>query len=272
MAAVAVARLASIDGEIRPVEEVTISVTDDGLLRGDGAFEVFRLYDGHSFALDEHLARLDRSCRSLRLAYPEAMLVDEIGALVQKAAGVTCDLRIVLTRGGRRLLLLEPPVDVGSTLRLGFVAHSPTDLLAGVKSLSYAPNMLATRLARERGFDEALFITSDGRILEAPTATFFWVAADGILRTPPLSERILASVTRAAVLGGLDVEETVCRIEDALSCREAFLASTVREVQGIDAIEDSELKAPGPVTRAVAEAFQARVRRLVQRAGGAVGA
>jgi branched-chain amino acid aminotransferase len=249
-------RLAAVDGRIVSAGEATISALDEGLLRGDGAFEVVRLYRGRPFALDEHLARLERSCGSLRLPFPEEELLREVGSLADAAAGVTCDMRIVLTRGGRRLLLLEPLADIDSSLRLAFVAHSPTELLDGAKSLSYAANMLATRLARERGFDEALFVTSDGRVLEAPTATFFWVGDDGVLRTPPLRERVLDSITRRALLGRLEVEESVCRRDDAVSCREAFLASTAREVQGVDAIEGHELASPGPVTRHAAAVFE----------------
>ena len=81
-------------------------------------------------------------------------------------------------------------------MRLGIVTYAPTRVLDGVKSLSYAANMLCTRLAQERGFDEALLVTPHGRVLEAPTSTLFWVDADGALCTPPLDEHILASITR----------------------------------------------------------------------------
>ena len=79
-------------------------------------------------------------------------------------------------------------------------------VLDGVKSLSYAVNMLATRLARERGFDEALLVTPHGRVLELPTASFFWVA-DGEVRTPPLSEHILDSITRGLVIEVADARK-----------------------------------------------------------------
>ena len=84
----------------------------------------------------------------------------------------------MLTRGGRRLLLTEPlPATAASDVRLGIVTYAPTRVLDGVKSLSYAANMLCTRLAQERGFDEALLVTPHGRVLEAPTSSLFWVDA-----------------------------------------------------------------------------------------------
>ena len=127
-----------------------------------------------------------------------------------------------------------------------------------MKSLSYAANMLASRLARERGFDEALLVTPHGRVLEAPTSSLFWVAG-GELLTPPLDEHILDSITRRLVLEVADVRERVCTMEDLAGAEEAFLASTTREVQPISAIDESELPADGPVTARVAAAVRARI-------------
>ena len=79
-------------------------------------------------------------------------------------------------------------------------------MLDGVKSLSYAANMLATRLAREQGADEALLVTPHGRVLEGPTTSLFYVL-DGALYTPPLEDRILDSITRRALFAVTDVRE-----------------------------------------------------------------
>ena len=108
-------------------------------------------------------------------------------------------LRIVLTRGGRRLLLTEPLHELPDRVRLETITYSPTRVLDGVKSLSYAANMLTRRLAREQGSDEALLVTPHGRVLEAPTTSIFWVN-DGEIQTPPLDDHILASITRALVI------------------------------------------------------------------------
>ena len=97
--------------------------------------------------------------------------------------------------------------------------------------------MLAKRLATERGFDEALLVTPEGRILELQTASFFYVDRDGALCTPPLAAEILDSVTRRVLFSRLTVEERSCTREDVLACREAFAASAAREVQPVGAIE-----------------------------------
>ena len=263
------AELGSLDGRIAPSDDIAIPATDEGLLRGDGVFEVIRVYDGTAFALTDHLDRLERSAANLRL--PDvfrAELEAEIPDLLAARGGAEFDgvLRIVITRGGRRLLLTEPAAAKPHGVRLGVVTYAPTRVLDGIKSLSYGANMLCTRLAQERGFDEALLVTPHGRALEAPTSTLFWVDSDGALCTPPLDEHILASITRDRVMRLAEVQERSCPIETLMAASEAFLASTIREVQSIGAIEDVEFD-EGPRTREAAAAFRAYVEAELQRVG-----
>lgn len=245
--------LASLDGAVMLASNATIPATDEGLLRGDGVFEVIRIYDGRPFALEEHLRRLERSASNLRLPLDvEAVRSDAWRLLAHAGTGPEHELlRIVVTRGGRRLLMTEPMHATPDQIRLGSVTYSPTRILDGVKSLSYGANMLASRLARERGFDEALLVTPHGRVLEAPTSSIFWVA-DGELSTPPLDDHILASITRAVVIEATGARERSVTLEEVLQADEAFLTSTTREVQAIAAIDDRRFDGPGPVTRRTA--------------------
>jgi branched-chain amino acid aminotransferase len=254
--------LASVDGAIMLASEATIPATDEGLLRGDGVFEVIRVYDGQPFALDEHLRRLENSAANLRLPLDvEAVTAEMWRLLAQAGGGPEHDLlRIVVTRGGRRLLLTEPSPPMPDHVRLASVTYSPTRVLDGVKSLSYGANMLAGRLAREQGADEALLVTPHGRVLEAPTSSIFWVS-DGELFTPPLDEHILASITRALVIETTDARERSCTLEELLEADEAFLASTAREVQPVSAIDDHVFDAPGPVTGRTARDVEAAIRK-----------
>jgi len=254
--------LASLDGEIMPAAEATIPATDEGLLRGDGIFEVIRLYDGRPFALEEHLLRLQRSAANLRLPLDlEAVRGDANRRLAHAGAGPAL-LRVVLTRGGRRLLLTERLPPSPERIRLASVTYAPTRLLDGVKSLSYAANMLASRVARERGFDEALLVTPHGRVLEAPTSSIFWVQGGEIL-TPPLEDHILASITRAHVIEVTGARERACTLADLEAADEAFLASTTREVQTVAAVDEHEYDAPGPQTLAAAAAIRVRIEQLL---------
>jgi len=259
--------LASLDGAIGPLAETRIPVTDEGLLRGDGAFEVARLYGGRPFAMDDHYARLQRTCNGLRLEFDLTALRAEVDALLDEAGPVEGLLRIVLTRGGRRLAMIEPLPHRLAVARVMTVTYAPNRVLDGLKTLSYAGNMLAVRLAKEQGYDEALYVTPHGRVLEGPTWSFFWVK-DGALLTPPLEDRILASITRDRVIAETGAQEAVCTLDDVRAAEEAFIASTVREVMPIVAVGEIEIPAaPGPVTREAHAALRALVERELAAAG-----
>ncbi len=253
--------LASVDGALTLASEAMIPATDEGLLRGDGAFEVIRVYDGKPFAFDDHLRRLERSAHNLRLPVDlEAVRAEAHRLLAQAGPGPDHELlRIVITRGGRRLLLTEPMHEIPNETRLCSITYSPTRVLDGVKSLSYAANMLASRLARERGFDEALLVTPHGRVLEAPTSSIFWIEDERVF-TPPLDEHILASITRGLVMAVTGAAERPCTLDDLFEAGEAFLASTVREVQPVAAIDAHTFTAPGVVTERIAGEVGARIQ------------
>jgi branched-chain amino acid aminotransferase len=250
--------LASVDGELMPAAHALIPVADEGLLRGDGVFEVVRLYAGRPFALDAHLARMEISARNLLLELDREAIEDDVRGLLASCAGEDALLRMLVTRGGRRIALLEALPQLPEHLALGRVTYSPTLVLDGVKSLSYAANMLAGRLARQRGFDEALLVTPQGRVLECPTAAFFWVR-DGELLTPPLADHVLDSITRRLVMSVTDAREQPTALEDLARAQEAFIASSVREVLPVVRIDELQLEAPGPRTSAAAAAVRERI-------------
>jgi branched-chain amino acid aminotransferase len=261
-----ITELASVDGVISPTAEATIPLPDDGLYRGDGVFEVIRLYSGHPFALREHLDRLERSAAVIELPVERQTLERELDVLLERFGRGDAQLRIVITRGGRRLLLIENLPDKGSSARLATVTYSPTVILTGVKSLSYGANMQATRIAQARGADEALLVRPDGIVLEAPTSTIFWVTPEGELRTASLEAGILQSITREHIVRALDVDEGEFDVSDLMGATEAFLASTVREVQPVAGIDAMELEVPGPRTLEAAEAFQRSLRETIASA------
>jgi branched-chain amino acid aminotransferase len=260
--------LASLDGEIMPASEAQIPATDDGFMRGDGVFDAARIYDGRLFAFEEHLRRLERSASNIRLSFDTEMVRTDAYRLVAEA-GVGPDhqvLRIILTRGGRRLLMTEPIPELPEQLRLATVTFSPSRVLDGVKSLSYGANMLARRLAKERGCDDALLVTPHGRVLEAPTASIFWIR-DGAVLTPPLDEHILASITRRIVIEETGAGEQSVSLDEFLDADEVFLASTVREVHPVRAVDEHEFTVPGPVSAEIAEKVSARIRSELAAAG-----
>lgn len=248
--------LASVDGTIGPTAAATVGLKDDGLYRGDGAFEVIRLYGGKPFALVDHLDRLQRSAGAIELEFDRGALEAEIGALLAEAGPVEGQLRLIVTRGGRRLAMTEPIPAHPETLDLASVTYSPSVILNGVKSLSYAANMQATRIAKGKGADEAVLIRPDGTVLEPPTSSVFWVSAAGELRTPALSDGVLESITRDRMIKALQVEEGTWQIDDLHGASEAFLASTTREIQAVASVDGHTFPAaPGPRTREAQQAF-----------------
>ena len=193
--------------------------------------------------------------------------------LIEQHGKSDAALRLVLTRGGRRIGIIEPLPDFKHGLALSGVRYQPNIVLNHLKTLSYGGNMRATRLAQRDGADEALLVNPDGSVLEAPTSTLFWVDNEGNLHTPELEAGVLASITRERIMRIVPVtEDEGCNLSDVLGATEVFLASSLREVQGVSALDGLEFNCPGPVTLRVAdllaEHIQAELTGAVNLEGG----
>jgi branched-chain amino acid aminotransferase len=234
-----------------------VPLKDDGLYRGDGAFEVIRLYQGRPFALADHLDRLVRSAAAIELEIDRGALEGEVEALLGEFGDADGQLRLIVTRGGRRIAATEPIPPHAASVKVATVTYAPSVILNGVKSLSYAANMEATRIAKSRGADEAVLIRPDGIVLEPPTSSIFWVSPqDETLRTTALGAPVLESITRDRLVKALEVEEGEWPVDDLRGAGEAFLASTTREIQAVSAIDGTDLpEAPGPRTSEAQAAF-----------------
>ncbi len=255
--------LAVIDGEVAEGRAATIPVTDEGLLRGDGVFEVIRLYDGKPWALDEHLERMALSARNLRLDVSLSQFVSDIELLLAQVGPINAFLRLVQTRGGHRVSLIEALGTAPESVALATIEYAPSPLMEAVKSLSYAPNMLASRLARERDADDALFLTPDGFVLEASRASFFYVL-NSKLFTPPLEHQVLDSITRRHLIGIAAATERLTTRADLDQVVEAFIASTTKEVLPVHAIDGRVLpNTPGPITLAADSALSVHIRETL---------
>ena len=127
--------------------------------------------------------------------------------------------------------------------------------LAGLKTTSYAENVVMLAYAKARGAGEAVMANLAGHLCEGTGTNVFYVV-DGELRTPSLESGCLAGVTRALVLewyGGREVDEPIDIVREA---SEVFLASTTRDVQPVSHWDDLELPVPGPITKAAQEAWR----------------
>ena len=256
-----------------------VAVTDHGLTVGDGVFEAVKVVGGRPFALTRHLERLARSARGLGLPEPDDDVVRRgIAAVLAGHDLPLRRLRITYTggpapmgsgRGDAPPTLIVAADALGEWPATTAVATVPwprneRGALAGLKTTSYAENVVALAAARARGASEAVFANLAGHLCEGTGSNVFYVV-DGELRTPTLASGCLAGVTRGLVLewyGGREVDEPIGLLERA---SEVFLVSTTRDVQGVSRWDDRELPAPGPVTAEVAAVWREREPELLER-------
>jgi len=250
--------LACVDGSLVEAATAVIPVADEGLLRGDGVFEAIRLYAGVPYALDAHIDRMERSAAGLRLPLDSAAFRADLAKLLEARPGLDALARMLATRGGHRIVLIEQVRELPEALALATVTYAPPRLLDGIKSLSYAANMLASRIAREQGADEALLVTPHGRVLELPTSAFFLVR-DGEVWTAPLSDHILDSITRRLVIALVTVREEPIELAALGLAQEAFIASTPYEVVAVSRVGEHRYDAPGPRTSEIAALVRERI-------------
>lgn len=251
-----------------PADEARIPVTDDGFKRGDGVFEALRVYGGRQFGLEEHLQRLLKSAEGMRLHELDISAIQrDVETLIDAKGEADYGIRILCTRGGHRVVLSEELHAYPPSIKLATVEYRTTVVLDGLKTLSYGGNVLANRIAEERGYDEALLVTPEGLVLEAPTASIFWSPDGTRLITPPLEDGILASITRHILIGAFDVDVRPTTQEELLGATEAFLCSSVREIQAIGQIDEQRFPVPGPLTSAAKQAYTAAVEARLAAAG-----
>jgi branched-subunit amino acid aminotransferase/4-amino-4-deoxychorismate lyase len=250
--------LVCLDGSLVDAAAAVIPISDHGLMRGDGVFEAIRLYAGVPYALDAHLERMERSAAGLRLPLDTTAFRADIARLIEARPGLDALVRAIATRGGRRIVLIEPLRAMPDTLALEPVTYAPTRLLDAIKSLSYAANMLASRIAREQGADDALLVTPHGRVLELPTSSFFLVR-DGEVFTAPLRDHVLDSITRRVVIAVTAVREEPIELASLERAQEAFIAGTPYELVAVHRVGAHRYDAPGPRTRELSALVRERI-------------
>jgi len=165
--------------------------------------------------------------------------------------------------GPTLIVACGPPRGWGATAAVA-VAPWPRNersALAGLKTVSYAENVIALRWAREHAAEEALFGNLAGRLCEGTGSNVF-VGVGGRMLTPPLSSGCLAGVTRDLLLELGVAEEEDVALSALSQADEAFITSSTRDVQPISSVDGSPLPAaPGPLTKAAAEAFRSLQER-----------
>jgi branched-chain amino acid aminotransferase len=262
------------DGRLVADDESVVRADDHGIVVGDGAFETVEVTDGQPFAITRHLARLARSTAGLGLSVDLEQVRAAVAAvLAADGASGQRRLRITVTAGpgpyasGRGsspptlLVAVSPMPSWPGTAAVAIVpwTRNERSAVAGLKTTSYAENVVALDRAHREGAAEAIFANTRGELCEGTGSNVF-VGIDGRLITPPLSSGCLAGVTRDLVIEWLgDVEERALPIDALRSADEAFLASSTRDAQAIGSVDGVELPAaPGPLTQRAMAIFAAR--------------
>jgi branched-chain amino acid aminotransferase len=281
-------QLIYIDGELVPRSEARISVLDHGLLYGDGVFEGIRCYNGVVFKLREHIDRLYRSAKVIKLDIPltkEEMIKAVIETL--KANGLRdAYIRLIVTRGVGDLGLdprkcgkpsviiiaekMEPILgkmarEKGAKLIISSVRRDPVYATSHeVKSLNYLNSILAKLEAINANADDAVMLDSRGFVSEASAANLFIVKNNSLI-TPPVTAGILPGITRAFVMElakslGINMYERDITPVELLTADEVFLTGTGAEIVPVTMINGVKIGdgTPGRITKLLIEEFDKR--------------
>lgn len=282
----------NVNGRLSDSDDATVSVFDHGFLFGEGVYETLRTYNQRPFLLDRHLRRLRASAALIALPVP----LDDVafGARIDETAAALDApgeryIRILLTRGAGDLsydpaacptpsvvVIVKPhaetPTDVetrGITIILSSVLRNHPDAInPRIKSNNLLNNALAMQEALRQGAAEALMRNYRGEIAECAQSNFFLVRRGEVV-TPPLDSGLLEGVTRNFVFEvgaevGIPVRDCVLRADDLARADEMFITGTTREVQAVTRVDSRPVGdgTPGPITRALAEAFRRKARTL----------
>ncbi len=277
-----------INGKYYDKADAKISVYDHGLLYGDGVFEGIRVYEGKIFRLEQHVARLYDSAKSIKLDIPISRdqmtkAVTDTVALNEKRSYI----RLIVTRGAGYLGLdprkasnpqiiiivddisMYPPELYENGLEIATVStirNHPNAVNPRIKSLNYLNNILAQIEAVQAGCFEALMLNHKGEIAECTGDNIFLVK-QGTLKTPSPDAGILEGITRGAVIelaraGKMTVLETALTRHDVFTADECFLTGTAAEVVPVVKCDGRVIGSgkPGPITKRLRELFYQLVR------------
>ncbi|WP_229738411.1 aminotransferase class IV [Isoptericola cucumis] len=272
------------DGRLVEQGQGALSAVDHGITVGDGVFETCTVFDGQAFALTRHLARLGRSARGLGLESPDEQKVrDGVTAVLDEAVrgGGPFDgrLRITVTAGVGPLGSGRTPGAQTVVVAAQESAMAPTSrsarspwtrnehsAVAGLKTTSYAENVVALADAVSKGGDESIFANTVGQLCEGTGSNVF-VERGGELVTPPLEAGCLAGITRALLLewgaeAGLPVREAepdelpfTVLDEVALGEAQLLLTSSGRNVQPVTWLDGADVPV-GELSAAARELFE----------------
>ncbi len=276
-----------LDGRLLPLAEARISPLDRGFLFGDGVYEVLPVYDGRAYRFDEHIARLDRSLREIRMApvCDRAGWLEAFGKLVHGNGGGDLLLYVQVTRGvePERNHVPRPGVSptvfacvsplapmAAATIANGTPAITAEDLRwarCDIKSTSLLGNVLHRWQAADGGATETILLRG-GMLTEGSTSSAH-VVHGGRLLTPPQTNAILPGTTRGVVFelasrAGIACERRPVSEAELRGADEILIASAGGGIRAVTTLDGRPVGAgaPGPVFRRIHEGFLATKREF----------
>jgi branched-chain amino acid aminotransferase len=263
-----------VNGRLTRIDEPAVAALDHGVTVGDGAFETAKVDRGQVFAATRHARRLDRTLAGLGLpAADHGYLAEGVAAVLGAGPQIEFGrLRYSVTGGAGPLgsdrddspltyivtAGEQPRPPASASVAVVPWVRNERSAVAGLKTTSYAENVVALAYAKERGAIEAVFANTRGELCECTGSNIF-VVRDGVILTPPLDSGCLAGITRAVTIEwcreeGMEVREEAMPIEVLGDADEVFITSSTKDVLAIHAVDDRAVR-PGPVTARAAEVF-----------------
>jgi len=274
--------LAYVNGEIMPIENAVVSIEDRGYQFGDGVYEFVASYKGRLFMLEPHLDRLERSLRELAFdPIPRADVKQAVLDLLKNSGYQRAGIYIQISRGiAPRNHAIAPGMSPQIIMTIREVAEIPAakrtsgataitvkDTRWGrcdIKSIQLLSNSLAKQKALDSGCDDAIFV-SDQNVVREGTSSNLFLVSDGRLITHPLTDNILAGITRMVVLDicaatDLETQESFFGPDTLYAADEVFLTGTVTEILPIVRIDDKPIGdgSVGPITRSLYDCLRQR--------------
>ncbi|MDP6958931.1 MAG: aminotransferase class IV [Planctomycetota bacterium] len=264
----------SLNGRTLRDNRAQIPVTDPATAYGFGLFEVTRGYNGIPFRLQDHIQRMKRSARTFGLTVPmkTEQIQAEIQKLCRKNKASDAYIRLTLTGGGNFLVQAHPRQKLpalwekqGAKLLQAQNRKDPTHFLSGHKTLNYLENVLTRDGARRRGAVDAIWLGTEGEVLEGCVSNIFFVEKDTLI-TPALHAGILPGVTRKLILKmahrlGIPLREERVFPTQFDQASEVFITNALIEIMPITKFEKKKVGGIGPITRTLQKEYRKRVEK-----------
>ncbi|MFH1617709.1 MAG: aminotransferase class IV [Candidatus Margulisiibacteriota bacterium] len=283
---------AYVNGKIVDLENARISISDRGLLYGDGVFESLRTFGGKPFMLKQHIDRLGSSAKVIGISIKNYKLeiINKVNILIKQNGFGESYVKIIITRGEMSrhgispgnakgkpavVIMVQPLAELPEAIYMkGWRAVissivRPDSTISRIKSLNYLQMLLAKMEADRAGVEEAFVCDSKGNILEATTSNVF-IVKNGVLITPPLSAPILPGTMRAWVIrqcqmlnppagmAGVKCQMRMLNVKTLLSADECFITNSGVGIMPIVTINKKKLSKgkPGPMTQRLLAIFK----------------